>query len=163
MASSLRPTKLTVIVDASHDETRRVVGIGLVLHETNKPGRNGPVIDRRAEAYVDIPVGQMEKFAILRALEIARERGSEFVKVRSDYNAMRRRLKADHRSGIDHGSDDLHGRVLSLAKTFACTQLGYQPRRKNQAAHGLARFGAKNLAPASRPDVFQAAASQATA
>src|ERR1700736_2836655 len=131
--------KLTVMVSASHNATRRVVGIGLVLHETNKSGRNGPVVERRAEAYSDVRVSEMVKFAILRALEIARERASEFVKVRSADNAMRRRLKADHRSGVDRGSDELHGTVLALAKTFACTKFSFQPRRQNQEAHALAR------------------------
>ncbi len=150
-----RSVKLSVMVDASHDDTRGVVGIGMVFFETDKRRRNGPVIARLAEAYCDVPAGQMEEFAVFRALEIARERSSQHVKVRSDYNAMRRRLKADHRSGSGHGTGSLHGRVLLLARTFTETKFAYQPRKKNQAAHALARMAAKTLPAVTRPDVFQ--------
>lgn len=133
--------KVTVRVDASFDFTTRVAGVGLVVHETRRPGggRNGDVVAEFAEAYLDVAPGDVEAFVILRGLEVARARGATLATVRSDANPLRRRLKADHRAGTGQERADLHGQILRLARTFPGVQFAWQPRRKNQAAHRLAR------------------------
>ena len=135
------------MVDGSYDHSRRVAGIGLVLHETRRRGRNGVVTDRIAEAYADVPSGLAEVFAVVRALEIARDRGFSIVRVRSDYNPMRRKLKREHRAQSGRDRADLHGLALRLAAAFAEVEFAYQPRRKNQNAHRLARLAAQQLEP----------------
>jgi ribonuclease HI len=146
-----RPVRLTAIVDASYRDDRGVTGIGIVLHATDRPGRAGPEIARISEMHEGVPAGAIELFAVFRALEHARERGYRRVKVRSDYNAMRRRLKADHEAGRNAGSGSLHGRTLLLARSFDQVVFVYQPRRKNQVAHGLARAAIFESKPRSRP------------
>jgi len=143
-----RALKVTVRVDASFDFPTRVVGVGLVVHETWRPegGRQGVVVAELAEAYLDVAAGEMEAFAILRGLEVARARGATLARVRSDANPLRHRLKADHRAGTGHERADLHGQILRLARTFVGVQFAYQPRRKNHLAHRLAR-AARALAP----------------
>ena len=67
--------------------------IGIVIHESSKPAtffrRKGPIVGEISEAYADVPAGLIEKFAILRALEVALERGYRVVKVWSDNNCLR--------------------------------------------------------------------------
>lgn len=140
--------KHIISVDASYDETRRITGIGIVIREVQNPKkRRGKVIDEISEAYLGIPGGSGEKFAILRALEIASERGYRIVKVRSDYNAMRKRLKKDYKGNTDRERDGLHATILRLAKTFAEVKFAYQARRKNQNAHRLARRAITEMVP----------------
>jgi hypothetical protein len=76
---------------------------------------------------------------VYRALEVARERGFRRVKVRSDDNPMRRRLKRDYVTGALGDPNSLHGRTLALARTFDQVVFAYQPRRKNGVAHRLSR------------------------
>lgn len=149
-----RPLKLTVRVDGSFDFTRCVAGVGLVLHAPAQPGRNGPVIDRLAEAYCEIPPGRVEHLAIFRALLVAQERGFEYVKVRSDCNPLRTRLKKDHKSGLSTGSEDLYGPILRLAREFVEVKFAYTPRRKNQEPHHLARQAAQTLPAVAPPPGF---------
>lgn len=139
LVTTTRPIMLTAIVDASHRADRGVTGIGIVLHATDLPGRAGPVIARIAEVHSGVPAGAIELFAVFRALEHARERGFRRVKVRSDYNYMRRQLKHDHAAARIADPDSLHGRTLTLARTFDHVVFGYKPRSKNQEAHRLAR------------------------
>src|SRR6266536_1489328 len=82
---------------------------------------------------------------VRRALEIARDRGFTRIRIRSDYNSMRRKLRACFRSGAA-GNNDLEQKILSLARRFEWIDFGYVPRRKNQIAHLLARRG-RFLAP----------------
>jgi len=132
--------KHIMIVDASYDRMQRVTGIGIIIREVQNPKkRRGKVIDEILESYFGMPRGSGEKFAILRALEIASERGYQIVKVRSDYNPMRKKLKKDHEKNLGHERDGVHATILRLAKTFAEVKFAYQPRRKNQNAHRLAR------------------------
>ncbi len=148
--SSQRPMsrlKYTFRVDASYDLKRRVAGIGIVIHETDQPRKNGPVIDEISELYSDVPAGGIEKFAVFRALEIAYERNYEIVHIRSDYNSMRRKLKKDHKANTGHEKDDLHALILRYAKKFKGVKFLYCPRRKNQLAHRLARKAVKELIP----------------
>jgi ribonuclease HI len=146
-----RPVRLTATVDASHRADRGVTGIGIVLRASDRPGRAGPELARISEQHDGVPAGEIELFAVLRALEHARARGFRRVKVRSDYSAMRRRLKADHAAGRNADAGTLHGRVLLLARTFDDVYFGYQPRRRNQVAHGLARAATFEPEARSRP------------
>lgn len=135
-----RALKVTVRVDGSFDFTTGVAGIGLIVHETRRPegGRQGDVVAELAEAHLVAP-GEVQALAILRALEVAQARGATLVRVRSDDNQLRHRLKDDHRAGEGLERDDLRGRILRLARTFDAVQFSYQPRWKNQDAHRLAR------------------------
>ncbi len=128
-----------------------MAGIGLIVHETGRPegGRQGDVVAELAEAHLDVAPGEVQAFAILRALEVAHARGATLVWVRSDDNQLRHRLKDDHRAGEGLESDDPRGRILRLARTFDAVQSSDQPRRKNQDAHRLAR--AARLLPPIRP------------
>lgn len=142
----------TLTVDASYDRSRAVTGIGIVVQERVGIDGRGPIVEEIAEAHEGIPPGAGEKFAVLRALEIAKERGFTRLKVRSDSNAMRRQLREHHRARLDYQGDDLGRRVLQLAGAFAWIDFGYVPRRKNQIAHRLARIGrSKEPAAASSP------------
>lgn len=155
--SSQRPMsrlKYTFNVDASFHLKRRVTGIGIVIHETDQPRKNGPVIDEISELYSDVPAGEIEKFAVFRALEIASERNYEILRIRSDYNSMRRKLKKDHKANTGHDRDDLHGLILRFAKKFKEVKFLYCPRRKNQIAHRLARKAVKELSPQKTSTAF---------
>lgn len=77
----------TLTVDASYDHLREVTGVGIVIQErsaTARRRRRGPILQEIAEGHVGIPRGMGEKFAVLRALQIAKERGFTRVKVRWD-------------------------------------------------------------------------------
>ena len=87
--SATRPIWHTFRVDASFEKQHGITGIGLVLRATHKPGRDGAVVASFGEAYADLPVQAAEPLAILRALEIAAERGYRFLPIRSDCNRMR--------------------------------------------------------------------------
>ena len=137
----------TFKVDASYHLKRKVTGIGIVIHETDKPRKNGQVIDEISELYLDVPAGVTEKFAVFRALEIALLRNYEIVRIRSDYNSMRKQLKKDHIVNTGHERDDLHGLILRLAQRFKEVKFLYQPRRKNQVAHRLARKAVEERLP----------------
>lgn len=84
--------------------------------------------------------GPKRMFAVLRALQTARERGFTRIRIRSDYNSMRRDLRNRYRSGAD-GKNELQKKILALARQFEWIDFGYVPRRKNQIAHNLARKG----------------------
>ena len=149
------------MVDASYDIQRQITGIGIVVHQTNKPKRNGVVIEQILEAYSGVPASTAEKFAVLRALEIALERGYQIIKVRSDYNTMRRKLKKSYKALTIHSeTDDLHSIILRLAKTFREVKFAYQPRRRNQNAHILAKRALKEKEPQKRPDIFKLGSSE---
>ncbi|MBW1684190.1 MAG: ribonuclease H-like domain-containing protein [Deltaproteobacteria bacterium] len=151
--SPTSPLRYTFRVDASFDLRSRIAGIGVVLSESKRRRRDGPSIATFSEAYRDVPPGLCEKLAILRALEIGRDRGLSKVKIRSDYNAMRRELKRDYESGSCQNREDLHGRILRLAREFDRVVFSWLPRRKNQQAHGLARRAVASEVPLTRSDI----------
>ena len=97
----------------------------------------GPVIEEIAEGYTDVARRAGELLAIYRALEIARQREFYRIKIRSDFNAMRRQLRDDFRSG--QANSGLRGCVLLLARSFEWVDFGYVPRRKNHIASCPAR------------------------
>lgn len=130
----------TLTVDASYDEETRVTGVGVVVQARVGTAGRGPILEQLAEAHTGVAQGTGETFAVLRALEIARDRGFTRIKIRSDYNAMRRHLRERHRTR-DTGDNDVQRRVLELARQFVWIDFGYVPRRKNQIAHALARKG----------------------
>lgn len=130
----------TLTVDASYDETRRITGVGVVVQERVNPAGRGPIVERIAEGHTGVVPGSGEMFAVLRALELAMDRGFTRIKIRSDCNAMRRDLRERHRAG-DAGDIDVQRKVLGLARQFVWVDFGYVPRRKNQIAHALARKG----------------------
>ncbi|UCF79161.1 MAG: reverse transcriptase-like protein [Candidatus Eiseniibacteriota bacterium] len=143
----------TFMVDASYDLPRRVTGIGVVIRRSDKPKRDGLVIDRISEAYSGIPAGSIEQFAVLRALEIARERGYRVIRIRTDCNPMKRHLRKDYELNIGHEGGDIHAMVLRLARHFQELTFRYARRRKNAMAHNLAREALRCVTPVPRCDV----------
>jgi ribonuclease HI len=135
----MRDWEHTLTVDASVDAKRRVTGIGIVVQKRSEDRGRGPIVARIAEAHAEIPFGSAEEFAVLRALEVATERGFSRIKIRSDYNQMRRAVRERHRRGTGRVDDELRSKVLQLAGAFERVDFGWVPRRKNQLAHALAR------------------------
>ena len=125
----------TITVDFSGDHERLVMGIGIVIQESARRGRRGPIVAELVEAVQGIPFGEGEKYAVLRALEVASERGFRDLKIRSDYNAMRRKLKTRYKRKECDVTEGLDGRILQLAKEFDKVHFGCVPKR----AHTLAR------------------------
>jgi ribonuclease HI len=83
---------------------------------------------------------------------------SSRVKIRSDYNYMRRTLREQYRQRRMSDGDELRRRILALADLFEYVHFAWVPRRKNQMAHALARqavrhgaAGASEREPAEAP------------
>jgi ribonuclease HI len=149
----LRPVWHTFRVDASFDQQRRITGIGLILRATDKGGRDGAFVARFSEAYIGLPTQAGEQFAVLRALEIAFERGYRLLRVRSDYNRMRIGLKEAYQAGVVQDGRSLRGMILCLAQQFDQVKFAWIPRRRNQEAHSLARKAVLQSTPVVREDV----------
>lgn len=143
------------MVDASYDQETGRTGIGIVVHETDRPRRNGILLDQISECYTGIPPGFGEMLAVYRALEIGVERGFTVVKIRSDYNRMRKALKECYKQGKGDGRTDLQGSILRLANRYDSVHFGYKPRRKNQAPHNLAREAIIEKTPVHRADLIE--------
>jgi ribonuclease HI len=135
----------TLTVDASYDRGRGVVGIGIVIQERRSKSGRGRVIEQVAEAHRGIDPASAEEFGVVRALEIAIARGFTRIKVRSDYNALRRQIREQYRrrfEGADPTSDSgLRPAVLRLANVLEWVDFSYVRKRKNGGAHRLARVG----------------------
>ena len=129
----------TLTVDASVDATEQVVGIGIVIQQRSGRRNRGPIVARIAELHRGIFVGTAEEFAVLRALEVAIERGCARVKIRSDHNQMRRALREQYRRGRRSDGDELRRRILALADRLELVHFAWVPRRRNHMAHALAR------------------------
>jgi ribonuclease HI len=151
--ATIRPVWHTFRVDASFDKQRGITGIGLILRATNKASRDGAVVARFSESYIGLPPQAGEQFAVLRALEIAFEKGHRLVRVRSDYNQMRKVLKDDYRVGVVQDEHNLRGVILHLAQKFDQIKFAWIPRRGNQEAHFLARKAVLQSTPVVREDV----------
>ncbi len=108
------------------------VRIGFHCICQSRQNHRGPILEQIAEGHANVAQGAAEIFAICRALEIARQRGFARIKLRSDYNALRRSLREQYRSGRNDVA--IRGLVLQLAQTFEWIDFGYVPCRKNQAA-----------------------------
>jgi ribonuclease HI len=154
MAAGTTTVRHTLMVGSSCDDREGITGIGLVVHQATRPGRNGIVVDQLGEAYRGVPHNLVEMFAVLRALEISADRGFRIVKVRSDCNRMRRQLKDAHKLGASQQGPGLQGHILRLATRFEDVKFAYQPRKKNHGAHILARRAVREAMPATRTDLF---------
>jgi len=147
----------TLILDASYDSETDITGIGIVIHETDNPrkNKNGIIIDEISESYIGIGSGKGEMFAVFRALEIALERGYRNIRTRSDYNYLRKTFKSSYEDGVGHDRTDLHGEIIRMSSRFEKVEFGYNPRRKNQMAHKLARNATKEVKPIFREDLVR--------
>lgn len=147
----------TFIVDASYNPESKVTGLGIAVHETDlvNGGRNGVLIAQLSEAYVGIPDGHGEMLALYRALAISQARGYKIVRLRSDFNPMRKALKKSYDAQTDFDRVGLYGEVLRLARELETVQFGYKPRRKNQMAHQLSRVGSKAMVPVKDDHLIQ--------
>jgi len=96
-----------------------------------------------------------EKYAILRALQLAAERQYPGVIIRSDCNAMRKQLKHDLQSQDGYNKDVVHQHIIAYSQQFEKIQFPYHPRRKNYEAHTLARYAVHELSPQPRPEMFR--------
>ena len=127
----------TITVDASRDSGTGLTGVGIVIQaRINKTGR-GPILEEVFEVHED-PSAACEGLAILRGLEVAMLRGFSRIKMRSDSNPLRTKLRKALRSGSLTRLNDVQSKILALAREFAWVDFGYVPRRKNQIAHRLA-------------------------
>jgi Reverse transcriptase-like len=148
----LRTVRHTIDIGTSYDAFRSVLGLGIVLRA---PGPHaGRVLEKHAEAWSRLPDGTEDMFAVLRALEIAQERGLRMIRIRWANNAPRRRMKEEQRAGARDGSG-LRGAVLRLASTFEVVQFAYVMRRKNQNAKGLARMALESDALREEHPIFE--------
>jgi ribonuclease HI len=87
----------TFTVDASFSKRHGLTGIGIVVQERISPKRRrGPILDQIAESHAGVLPGDAEALAVLRAIEIAHDRGYTRIKIRSDHNFMRRTLRHQH-------------------------------------------------------------------
>lgn len=145
----------TLITDASFNHTTGVTGIGIAIHETDRPRRNGVLIDQISEAYTGILDGRGEQLAIYRALEISLQRGFTVVRIRTDAKCVRKPLKRDLKEGTGFDRLDFHGAILRMTRQFESVTFSVKQRRKNQMAHGLARTGSKDMEPVHRPDLVE--------
>ena len=136
----------TLTVDASVDAVEQVIGIGIVIQERSGRRNRGPIVARISERHWGIAVGKAEEFAVLRALEIVIARGFSRVKIRSDYNQMRRALREQYRRGRVSETDELRRRILALADRLELVHFAWVPRRRNQVAHALARTAMRDMA-----------------
>ncbi len=144
----------TFTVDFSYDYTTDVAGVGIVIQGTANRKRRGPVMDTVAEAYAGIPPGVGESLAIFRALEIAKGMGCERVRIRSDYNQLRKALESAMRGGVGAGAGPLKSAILDLAQRFEYAEFRWVPRRRNQMAHRLANEGRRKT-PQLRDDIVE--------
>ena len=143
--------KYTFTVDGSVDYETGILGIGIVVQVTDRPRKRGPVQKYISEG---IAPGFCEQIAILRALEIAVMYGASDIKIRSDYNSLRRLLKNAHETGSKvHPDKKVCLAILELASTFNSVKFTYVPKRKNQSAHNLARHATKSTIPSERTDL----------
>ncbi|NLD36909.1 MAG: hypothetical protein GX654_08575 [Desulfatiglans sp.] len=55
----------TIIVDASFHFKTMTTGIGLAIHQTDKPRRNGILVDQIGEAYTGIPSGSSHRESVV--------------------------------------------------------------------------------------------------
>ena len=145
--------KHTFIVSSSYDTDTQITGIGIALHQADKPKRNGILIDQIKEAYLGVPTSIGEMFAVYRALEIAKERKYETVRVRSAYNAMRTKLKESYEKHYGFQKEDLHGEIMRMSEYFKLVQFSFKERRKNQMARQLAKEARVTKAPIIREDL----------
>ena len=146
--------KHTFIVDASYDFDSKITGIGMAIHQADEPKRNGILIDQLSEAYKGIPPRIIEMLAIYRALEIGIERKYRIIRIRSDHNQMRTKLKKSYEEGKGFQREDLYGEIMRITRSCELVQFGYKPRRKNQMAHTLARRARINEIPIIRDDLI---------
>ena len=144
MRRRLHSPRYTIFVDASFNGDEDLTGIGMAIHCAAIAGRNGEIVDRIAEGHLNIVHSQGEAFGILRALELSRERGYRIIRVRCDYNSLRRSLKEDHQKGRVSRHSAYYADILEIARSFDEVKFGYVPRRKNQNAHRLSRLAAKH-------------------
>lgn len=119
----------------------------MVLHGTALPGGVGFSCLRFAEAWDSVHASVVEEYAIFRALEVAKGLDLGDVRVRSDHNDTRRRLKRLHASPPEDVCSALTAAMLRLAAGIPNLRFSYQARRKNHEAHLLARYAAQVSAP----------------
>ncbi len=161
------PMKYTLTVDASCPGGLGMMGIGILIQASVLAGRRGPVIDRLSEQRSALKPAEAEQLAVLRALEVASERGYRRVRVRTDCRELVRKLQERHKKAVKSRirrenrldktpvvpkqptglrSDrpvDMTGRILELAASFEECLFRGLIRRKNLEAKVLARGAVK--------------------
>lgn len=128
----------TLTVDASRTlYAGGLTGVGIVVQARIGARGRGPILEEISEVHQD-PSGACEALAILRGLDVARLRGFQRIKVRSDCNPLRTKLRKALRGQSRKSLSGVASQILGLAAQFAWVDFGYVPRRKNQIAHRLA-------------------------
>jgi len=135
------PVKHTLTVDASCHTREGLVGVGIVIQASDQPGHRGPVLDRLSEVHREVKPSDAELLSVLRALEIAVERGYHLVTVRTDCPHLAEHLRKAQ--AVDPGRlpEGITRRIVDLAAGFEdCTFRGLT-RHRNLEARLLARSG----------------------
>lgn len=134
----------TLTVTASEAHEAQAVGIGIVLQKSDSDKRKkpGPIFEVIAERHAPSPIVRPDARAIIRALEIAADRGYHRIRVRTGSNGLRRALRDHYRkpTGVEP-ENPVHRQILELARTFELADFAPIPRGKNTIAHTLAREG----------------------
>lgn len=142
------------MVGWSHNEVTGVTGIGIVLHETTRTGRAGPEVARVAEAYDDVPSQHAECFVVLRAMQIARERGAAFVKIRGSFSQGNRGpIRPEWCAALDSSDAGFRSRWIEIAETFTVARTQWVTRPKTCDARKMARE-ACGFTPQRSPELF---------
>ena len=144
-----RPQRLTVVVAFSRSSARDATGIGFVLHATDRPGRNGPVLSRLSEVHMHVRERAAERLALLRALECARELSFRHLRVRCRDKSTRRHLQEELHGGRRRGpwctGPDVVGETIrELARGLETLKIAAAPRCRGEA-RALARAAVEKV------------------
>jgi predicted nuclease with RNAse H fold len=137
---------LRLRASAWYDAARSTAGIGLVALDKDAGERSEL---RYAETYAEVPSRHMHALAVLRAIEVARERDCHAVVVEIDTivpAALRRR-------GRQREPDSVYARIDEARRPPPSIVVRHRPARKNRAARDLARQAANHGDPVVRRDL----------
>ncbi len=135
-AEKLVPMHVLTAITSQNDR-KGVVGIGITIRERQADGKFGAVVYRHSEWHARLYTDEADAIAVVRALEIALERGISRVLVCSHYRPRGERRRGERRDKLP--LDPVRVRVRELAARFALVHFGLVARDKKGAARKLAR------------------------
>ncbi|MEZ4300743.1 MAG: hypothetical protein R3B70_37760 [Polyangiaceae bacterium] len=124
------PTHL-VAVFASTNRKRTITGIGAIFRELRQDRSQTRPIFRHSEAYHHSRFTDAQPLAVIRALEVALERGRVRLQLRSNYYHSVRRPHGYSRSSP--WSDPVQIRLKELCSSFEILQFGSLGKHGTQA------------------------------
>ena len=120
----------TITVDFSGDHDPQIVGVGIVIQESRQRGRRGPIVDDRSP-YKAFELGEARVMPCCGPSNWLK-RGNLDLQIRSDYNAMRRKLREGIR--LRRTLEPRRSRRANFRtnKEVRSRAFRWVPRRKNQ-------------------------------